>query len=226
MLIYSVLYDFHSHTFHSDGVLSPIELIRRAYVKGYSAIAITDHLAVGSLKRVIKEVSRDCELARSYWNILAIPGVELTHLPCHTINEVAREAKALGAWLVVVHGETVIEPVEQGTNLAAVKSSYVDILAHPGRITPEVAELAARNNVFLEITARKGHCNTNKHVAKTAVESGATMLLNSDAHDEDDLLTEALAEKILRESDINTKKFKQILESNPLKLLKKIRRLA
>src|SRR4030043_43475 len=98
-----VLYDFHTHTFHSDGILSPIELISRACVKGYTAIAITDHVALGSLGRVIKETSEDCALARKYWGILAIPGVELTHLPPESISDIAREAKELGAWLVVVH---------------------------------------------------------------------------------------------------------------------------
>jgi len=226
VLIYNVLYDFHSHTFHSDGVLSPIELIRRASIKGYSALAITDHIGVGSLKRVIKEVSEDCELARSHWNILAIPGVELTHLPCEAIDEAARRAKDFGAWLVVVHGETPVEPVEEGTNLAAAKSPYVDVLAHPGHITAKVAELAARNNVFIEITTRRGHCTTNTHVAKLASEAGALLLLNSDTHDEDDLLTESVAKEMLHQSGINSQKFKQILESNPLKLLKRIRRLA
>ena len=224
MLIYIVLYDFHSHTFHSDGVLSPMELIRRAAVKGYYALAITDHLATGSLARVIQEVSRDCELARSHWNILAVPGVELTHLPHKAINEAAREAKEMGAWLVVVHGESPVEPVEEGTNLAAVKSPYVDILAHPGHITPQVAKLAAKNGVFIEITARRGHCITNSHVAGVAGEAGALMLLNSDAHEEDDLLTEQLAKDILRQADISSRKFKQILEHNPLKLLQRIRR--
>ena len=38
------VYDFHTHTFLSDGVLSPMELIRRAHDKGYAAIAITDHV--------------------------------------------------------------------------------------------------------------------------------------------------------------------------------------
>jgi len=219
-----VLYDFHSHTFHSDGVLSPMELIRRAAVKGYYALAITDHLAIGSLARVIQEVSRDCEMARSHWNIMAMPGVELTHLPHKAINEAAREAKELGAWLVVVHGESPVEPVEEGTNLAAVKSPYVDILAHPGHITPQVAKLAAKNGVFIEITARRGHCITNSHVAGVAGEAGALMLLNSDAHVEDDLLTEQLAKDILRQADISSRKFKQILEVNPLKLLQRIRR--
>ena len=224
MLIYIVLYDFHSHTFHSDGVLSPMELIRRAAVKGYYALAITDHLATGSLARVIQEVSRDCELARSHWNILAVPGVELTHLPYKAINEAAREAKELGAWLVVVHGESLVEPVEEGTNLAAVKSPYVDILAHPGYITPQVAKLAAKNEVFIEITARRGHCITNSHVARVAGEAGALMLVNSDAHEEDDLLTQQLAKDILRQAGINNRKFKQVLELNPLKLLQRIRR--
>ena len=224
MLTYIVLYDFHSHSFHSDGVLSPIELIRRASVQGYCTLAITDHLAVGSLGRVIQEVSLDCELAREHWNILAIPGVELTHVPSKAINEVAREAKELGAWLVVVHGESPVEPVEEGTNLAAVKSRYVDILAHPGHMTPQVARLAAKNNVFIEITARRGHCITNAHVAKLAMEAGALMLMNSDAHEEEDLLTDQLAKDILRQAGVNSRRFKQVLEYNPLKLLQRIRR--
>ena len=220
-----MLYDFHSHTFLSDGVLSPLELIRRAAVRQYAAIAVTDHTGPGSLARIIKEVSKDCELARSQWGIIAIPGVELTHLPAVAIDDVARKAKDLGAWLVVVHGESPVEPVEEGTNLAAVKSRSVDILAHPGHMTLKVAELAAKNNVFIEITTRRGHCITNAHVAKMAVEAGALMLLNSDTHDEDDLLSDQVTKDVLRQAGINSRKFKQILESNPLKLLQRIRRL-
>jgi len=205
--------------------LSPLELIRRAAVRQYAAIAVTDHTGPGSLARIIKEVSKDCELARSQWGIIAIPGVELTHLPAVAIDDVARKAKDLGAWLVVVHGESPVEPVEEGTNLAAVKSRSVDILAHPGHMTLKVAELAAKNNVFIEITTRRGHCITNAHVAKMAVEAGALMLLNSDTHDEDDLLSDQVTKDVLRQAGINSLKFKQILESNPLKLLQRIRRL-
>ncbi|HCH10256.1 MAG TPA: PHP domain-containing protein, partial [Dehalococcoidia bacterium] len=35
------MYDFHTHTFLSDGALSPIELIRRAIKIGYQVMAIT-----------------------------------------------------------------------------------------------------------------------------------------------------------------------------------------
>ncbi len=38
-----MLYDFHTHTTLSDGVLLPMELIRRAIVNGYSALGISDH---------------------------------------------------------------------------------------------------------------------------------------------------------------------------------------
>ena len=220
-----MLYDFHSHTFHSDGVLSPLELIRRAAVKGYTGIAITDHTGPGSMARIIQEVGADCGLARSRWKVKAIPGVELTHLPAAAIDEVAAKAKKLGARLVVVHGESPVEPVEEGTNLAAARSRHVDILAHPGHMTPEVALEAARNGVFIEITTRRGHSITNAHVAKTALKAGALMLLNSDTHDEDDLLTDTIAGDTLRQAGINGRQLKEILESNPLKLLQRIGRL-
>ena len=224
MLIYSVIYDFHSHTFYSDGALSTLELIRRAAVRGYSAIAVTDHVGSGSLERVIREVSRDCKLASSHWNIVAVPGVELTHVPHQAVDGLAREAKELGAWLVVVHGESPVEPVDEGTNLAAAQSKYVDILAHPGHMTAEVAELAEKNGVFIEITTRRGHCTTNSHVAGVARKAGALMLLNSDTHDEDDLLTDALAKETLRQAGISSREFRQVLEQNPVKLLQRIRR--
>ena len=219
-----MLYDFHTHTFHSDGVLSPIELIRRAFVKGYSAIGVTDHVALGSLGRVIEEISDDCALARAYWGIQAIPGVELTHLPPQAISEVAQKAKEMGAWLVIVHGETSTEPVERGTNLAAVQSPYVDILAHPGLITTEEAALAAQNNVFIELTSRTGHSATNAHVALISQKAQARLLVNSDAHNEDDLLTPALAEAVLHQAGLGEHHYEQILNRNPLLLIDKVNR--
>ena len=221
-----MLYDFHTHTFNSDGILSPIELIRRAFVKGYSAIAITDHVALGSLGRVIKETSDDCALARTYWNIFAIPGVELTHIPPRAISEVAKRAKEMGAWLVVVHGETPVEPVEEGTNLAAVQSPYVDILAHPGLITIEEASLAAQNNIFIELTSRKGHSMSNAHFASVSQKAEARLLVNSDAHDENDLLTPSSVEAILRKANINQRQHRQIIDRNPLLLIEKFKKLS
>ena len=217
-----MVYDFHSHTSLSDGSLSPIELIRRAQVRDHRAIALTDHAGIGYLERIIREVAEDCALARAHWDILAIPGVELTHVPAHAIADVARRAKELGAWLVVVHGESIIEPVEKGTNIAALQCPYVDILAHPGLITIEEAKLAATTGVFLEISARKGHSLTNGHIFQTARLTGAKLLLNSDAHDETDLLSLHLARQIARGAGLSEEEINEILENNPRALLRRL----
>ena len=144
-------YDFHTHTFLSDGSSSPIELIRFAYAYGYKCIGITDHGSYSNLKRMIGSVKKDCELAEKYWDIIAIPGVELTNIPAASVDEMARSAKELGVKMVAVHGESIVEEVEEGTNLAAVRSEYVDMLAHPGIMTSEEAVLAVKNDIYIEI---------------------------------------------------------------------------
>ncbi len=217
-----MVYDFHTHTSLSDGVLSPIELIRRAFVNNYHAIALTDHSATGELSRIIQETTEVCALARAYWNILAIPGIELTYIPPQAIAETAKKAKQLGARIVVVHGETITEPVEKGTNLAALQSPHVDILAHPGLLSLEEAKLAATNNIFLEISARKGHCLANGHIASLAQQVGASLLLNSDAHNEQDLLTPSLANNIIRGTGLNDTARHQVLTTNPQTLIKNL----
>ena len=214
--------DFHTHTSLSDGELSPIELIRRAVVKGYTAIGLTDHASIGELQRIIPELVLACEMARKYWKIMAIPGIELTHVPAQAIAETAKKAKELGAWIVVVHGETIVEPVEKGTNSAALNSPHVDILAHPGFITEEEVGLAIKNGVFLEISARKGHSLTNGHVAKLAHKAGAKLLVDSDSHKDSDLLTDAFALSVLRGTGIEESDCKQILTANPEILVKKL----
>ena len=217
-----MFYDFHTHTSLSDGVLSPIELIRRAVIVGYRAVALTDHAALGELSRIIKETTEICNLARTYWDIIAIPGIELTHVPAQAISETAKQAKELGAWIVVVHGETITEPVEEGTNLAALRSPYIDILAHPGLLSLEAATLAAANGIFIEISAKKGHCLTNGYVASLAQQTGAKLLLGSDAHNEHDLLSASLAHAIVHGAGLDDAACHQILEINPKLLMENL----
>jgi len=217
-----MVYDFHTHTSLSDGALSPMELIRHAVVNNYRAIALTDHASLGELSRIILEVAEICALARSYWNILAISGIELTHVPPQAISETAKRAKELGACIVVVHGETIVESVEKGTNLAALHSPYVDILAHPGLLSLEEAQLAAANGIFLEISARKGHCLTNGHIASLAQQAGAKLLLSSDAHSEQDLLTPSLADAIIHGAGLDDTACHQLLTINPRALIESL----
>jgi len=217
-----MLCDFHTHSFHSDGILSPIELIRYACVHGYRALAITDHVGIGSLERVVGEVAADCALAMKHWKIVAVSGVELTHLPAAAIDDAAWRAREAGASIVVVHGQTVAEPVEEGTNLAAIKSRHVDILAHPGRLTEKEAELAAETGTFLELSGRKSHWSTNAHVAGLAVRFGARLLVNSDAHADTDLLSEDSVRQIIRAAGLAEDRQPAITMVNPGILLKKL----
>lgn len=217
-----MIYDFHTHTSLSDGVLSPMELIHRAFRNGYRAIAITDHASIGQLERFIAEITKDCALAEKYWDIKALPGVELTHLPPSAISDVARDAKEMGARLVVVHGETIVENVPQGTNLATARSPYVDILAHPGLLTSEEAALAKKNDIFLEVSARKGHSLTNGHIAQIARATGARILLGSDAHDEGDLLSLDLITLILQGAGLTESEIEEALQTNPPALLSRL----
>ena len=207
------VYDFHTHTFLSDGVLSPIELIRRAHVRGYRAIAITDHAAEGGLEWVLHTLVKDCALANSRWDILALPGVELTHVPPEDIDRLAQEARRMGARVVVVHGETIVEPVEPGTNRAGIMSG-ADILSHPGLISRQDAALAAKRGVYLEITARKGHSLCNGHVADMAAETGAKLVLNTDSHEPGDLINDEFALQVLAGVGLDKKAILRVLQNS------------
>lgn len=216
------MYDFHTHTFLSDGVLAPIELVRRAMKIGYRVMAITDHVGPGNMEFVLKTLKADCEMVSKRWDILALPGVEITHTPAEDIDRLAQDARKLGARVVNVHGETITEPVVSGTNLASVSSENVDILAHPGLITPEEAGIAARNGVFLEVSARRGHGTANGHVVKTAKAAGAPMVLDSDAHAPSDLLTREFALAVARGSGMDELEAVSLLDAAPRKLLQKV----
>ena len=155
--------DLHMHTLFSDGELLPSELARRAEVLGHSTIAFTDHVDYSNIE-TITEISKAIEDINNNWNINVILGAEITHAPTQSIPALAKKARELGAKIVVVHGETLSEPVIEGTNLAAVSCEDVDILAHPGLITKEEAEIAKENDVALEISARKGHSLVNVNI--------------------------------------------------------------
>ena len=186
--------DLHSHTIFSDGELIPAELVRRAMCLGHDAIAITDHVDMTNLEYVVTNLVKAAELSDDY--IKVIPGVEITHVPPSKIARIAAEARKLGAQWIVVHGETVAEPVAEGTNLAAAENPDIDILAHPGLITEEEAQAAADNDVIIEITGRMWHNITNGHVACMARKVGAKMVVDSDAHAPENLMTEERAMKV------------------------------
>jgi len=216
--------DFHMHTTLSDGELLPMELIRRAAHADHGAIAITDHASFSNIEFVVDAAAADCEKADA-WGMEAIPGVELTHVPVKYLDSAIRKSRKAGAEIIVIHGETPVEPVEKGTNYKAVRNPEVDILAHPGMITIEEAELAAKNGIYLEVTCRRGHSLANGHVALMAREAGAKVLVNTDAHDPIDLSSMAYANTVARGAGMAPEEVRAALVSNPEALLRSLKRL-
>jgi putative hydrolase len=194
--------DLHTHSLYSDGELLPTELWRRAQVLGYRYLGVTDHVDASNFEMVFERLKAAAASLNGNAPPYLIPGLELTHLPPSLIAPLVSRARALGVPLIVVHGETLAEPVAPGTNRAALEAD-IDILAHPGLITPQDAALAKERGIYLELSARKGHCLTNGHVARVALKVGASLLLNTDAHSPGDLITRQQAERLARGAGLN-----------------------
>jgi len=200
--------DLHTHSLFSDGELIPAELTRRAAQAGYRAIAITDHADRSMFDLVIPRLLRVSNELGEAWGLTVLAGVELTHIPPGDIAASAEEARALGAQIIVCHGETLVEPVAPGTNRAALEAD-IDILSHPGLLTAEEVRLAAQRGVCLELSARKGHSLSNGHVARMALAHGAMLVVNSDAHAPGDLVPLEMARKVALGAGLSEEQFEQ-----------------
>ena len=212
--------DLHTHSLFSDGALLPSELAMRAQFAGYKALAITDHVDSSNIDFVIPRIAGALKDIAKYLDLTLIPGAEITHVPPELIGKLVSKARRLGAKIVVVHGETIVEPVIQGTNRAAIDAG-ADILAHPGLISAADMKKAKQKGVAIEITSRKGHCLSNGHVVKIAMEVGADLIINTDSHNPEDLITIELARIILHSAGIAENAVEKIF-ANSQKLVDRI----
>jgi len=212
--------DLHTHSIFSDGELIPAESAQRAYAAGYKAIAITDHADYSNIDFILPRIIKAGEQITRHGKIRVLPGVELTHIDPSDIASLVAEARKLGAKIVIVHGETLTEPVPAGTNLAAIRAG-VDILAHPGLITEEVTREAAAKGVFLEITTRRGHSYANGHVASMARKCNAQLVLDNDAHAPGDFVGVKMATNIARGAGLSDEEIAVMFE-NSQKLIQRL----
>jgi putative hydrolase len=213
--------DLHSHSFFSDGALLPSEHLRRAVVKGHAAMAITDHADASNLEELLTRLLRFIQQQPEDFPLVFIPGVELTHVAPPSIPALARQAKELGAALVLVHGETIVEPVAPGTNAAAAACPDVDLLAHPGLITLEEAGQAAANGVCLEISSRQGHSLANGHVVQVARRAGARLVVNTDTHVPSDMLDQDMACLVAAAAGLDANEIYAATVANPQALVER-----
>jgi putative hydrolase len=187
--------DLHTHTVLSDGALIPAELVRRAEINGYKAIGLTDHVDSGTMEIVLSQLIKASKDLNGQGGIKVLPGIEITHMPPSLIPKLAEQARKLGAKIVVVHGESPVEPVAPKTNWFALQSD-IDILAHPGMITEQEVQMAKGKGIYLEISARRGHCLANGRLVSLARKYHAKMIINTDAHEPKELFTLDLIKKV------------------------------
>ncbi len=213
------MFDLHVHSVFSDGELIPSEIARRMRAAGNEGFAITDHADFSNIPDILSKLGRLLEFVEEY-DVGFLVGVEITHVPPKLIGRAVELAWKEGAEIVVVHGETLAEPVKEGTNLAALNEE-ISILAHPGLMTEKEAELAKENSIFVEISARRGHCLGNGHVARMAEKYGFELVINTDMHSPSDIISDAEAEKVLRGAGVE--RWTKVLENNK-NLFRKLRK--
>ncbi len=212
--------DLHTHSIFSDGELIPAEMAQRAHYAGYKAIAITDHADHSNYDFIIPRLIKGCLKITEKGKIKVLPGIELTHVDPRDIADLADEARKLGAKIIIVHGETLVEPVPAGTNKSALQAD-IDILAHPGLITEEEVKMAASRGIYLEITTRKGHSLSNGHVAGLARKFKAQIVLDNDAHAPTDFVSKEMARKIAQGAGMAAEEITAMF-ANSQNLLKKV----
>lgn len=155
---------------------------------GYKVIAITDHVDHSNIESTVRAILEFTQHWPKNSQLEVLPGIELTHLPPEQFKPLAKYARKNGMKIIVAHGETLVEPVIKGTNAAALEAD-IDILAHPGLISDEDVILAKNKGIFLEVTSRKGHADTNPYVVKNALKLGARLILNNDSHSPEDIIS-------------------------------------
>ncbi|MBP1734117.1 MAG: hypothetical protein H6Q53_404 [Deltaproteobacteria bacterium] len=212
--------DLHTHSFLSDGELLPSELVRRAKVKGYRIIGISDHVDITNIEHVVSSMLKLSNKMEFYEGITILPGVEITHVPKGLMKEMITMARRLGIFYVVVHGETIVEPVQEGTNREAIEGG-ADVLAHPGIITEADVALAKEKGVLLEISGRRGHSLGNGRVGMMAKQIGAPLVFNTDAHSLSDLVTEEEARRVIVGAGLTADDF-YIMQQNALDFVKRV----
>ncbi|MBU1726690.1 MAG: histidinol phosphate phosphatase domain-containing protein [Candidatus Omnitrophica bacterium] len=203
------MYNLHTHSLLSDGVLIPSEIAVRYMAMGYKAIAITDHADYSNIDLVIKGVMDFCAHWPKDSKIKVLSGIELTHIPIDQFKPLADYARNLGIQIIIGHGQTPVEPVVEGTNRAALESD-IDILAHPGFITDADVKLAKEKGIFLEITSRKGHSSTNAFVAEQGLKFGAKLILNHDSHGPLDIISPEDLRKVGKGAGLDKKAIDKI----------------
>ena len=187
------LIDLHIHSNFSDGKLSIADIVDLYGSKGFSAVAITDHLAdsktltgfvTRKLKLSLNESNMDQYLATlreekiralGKYNMLLIPGVEIT------LNSWSRSQ---GAHLVFLNVDKFIDPNQDIETLLKQNKNFFSIAAHP--LWEKSFEFKTtylwENRQRFEKYFDAWECATANHFSQQVYMSGYPVIASSDFH--------------------------------------------
>ena len=193
--------DLHTHTDWSDGGFSIEAMVSAAEARGYDYYAITDH---GEGPGVFGDIALDDEAltaqAEAIADVAEDASIEVLHGVEANIGadgSIVPEDAVLADLDIVVaspHAALDADPEAATERLvSAVEHPAVDILGHPtGRLINSrpglapnmevVAEAAAREGVAIEVNANPARLDADGTAVRAAVDAGATIVVNTDAH--------------------------------------------
>ncbi|WP_423996523.1 helix-hairpin-helix domain-containing protein [Halorubrum trapanicum] len=193
--------DLHTHTDWSDGGFSIAEMARATEERGYDYHVVTDHATgpgmvggVGLDESDIEEQAAAVAEAAEEVEIPILHGIEAN---IDADGGLATDDETLAALdLVVASPHAVLgQGREEATErlVRAVEHPHVDVLGHPtGRLINErpgldpdveaVAEAAAANGTAIEVNANPARLDADGEFVRAAVEAGATIAVDTDAH--------------------------------------------
>ena len=197
--------DLQMHTTDSDGRSSLEEMARAAQELGYEYIAVTDHTPTvriaGGLDRAgfRRQMRRIDTLNAKLHGLTILKGAEVD---VHADGSLDLDDGTLAAFDIVVvalHSSLALPSAQQTQRLTrAIRNRGVNILAHPtARLIPrrqaarfdldEVCRVAASEGVALEINAQPERLDLDDIAARRAVELGASISIDTDAHSVEEL---------------------------------------
>ena len=192
--------DLHCHTTISDGHDTLDGMAEAARARGYTYLAVTDHSAShgfgdhvspARLEERIEEV-RAFNSGRRGFRLLA--GSEVNILPDGSLDYADDLLAELDWAIASVHTSFKISKRAMTERvIAAIEHPLVDCVGHlsgrligrrdPYEIDVEaVAEAAARTGTMLEINANPNRRDLSEQHVRLAVDAGATIVINTDAH--------------------------------------------
>jgi DNA polymerase (family 10) len=193
--------DLHSHTTASDGQNSIAEMIEAAIARGYQFLGITDHsksqviangLTAERLLKHVKNIRRAAEEYRGQIRVFA--GCEVDILADGSMDypdEILAELDfVIGSPHIALKQD---EKKATDRLKRAIENRYVNIIGHPtGRLINsreglpaqfgELFPIAAKNGTALEINAGYPRLDLNDINARSAIQSGVMLSINTDAH--------------------------------------------